>query len=116
MDDLIKQKTEVSIGYPKEEAVLNIPNDVRTITGMFKTTSTVPTKTPRSIYEQIQIYVNGADTRLYFYDTVSNTWIGLTNTTVSRNGSSALTGDVKFASGGGMTILQSGQTITLSVP
>lgn len=112
----LKQKTEITIEHSSKEPVLNTYNDVQSITGLFKTVSVVPTGIPRSIFQQIQLYVNGSTTKLYFYDTVSNTWIGLTNTTVSRNGSSALTGDVKIATGGGISIIQAGNTITLSVP
>lgn len=48
--------------------------------GMFQTVSVAPTKTPTNWFNQVQIYVNGATLRLYWYDTVANVWHYVTAT------------------------------------
>lgn len=50
------------------------------IAGMFQTVSTAPTNTPKNFFDQVQIYVNGGTLRLYWYDTVANTWHYVTAT------------------------------------
>lgn len=44
------------------------------LVGLFETVSDVPTNVPKSIYDQIKIYVNGVTYRLYCYDGVGQTW------------------------------------------
>lgn len=43
--------------------------------GNIQVVDVVPTETPRDVNEQIKIYVNGADSRLYMYDNIANSWI-----------------------------------------
>ena len=71
----LKQKTEVEINQEVDEPILNMPTtNVRDIKGLFKTVSTAPTRTPRSIYEKIQTYRSGTTYRLYWYSTGDNAW------------------------------------------
>jgi len=48
--------------------------DISNITGLIKTTSVIPTKTPRIFQEQLLIYISGATIRLYIYSNSDNTW------------------------------------------
>lgn len=48
--------------------------------GLFETVSAAPTTVPKSIYDQIKIYVNGSTYRLYWYDNNANTWHYVTAT------------------------------------
>lgn len=60
----------------------NLPDQPRgdKIFGMFQTVSAAPTKEPVNWFNQIQIYVNGATLRLYWYDTVAHVWHYVTAT------------------------------------
>jgi hypothetical protein len=46
----------------------------RHLFGLFETVSVAPTTIPKTTYDQIKIYVNGATLRLYWYDSVANLW------------------------------------------
>lgn len=48
--------------------------------GLFETVDTAPTTVPKSIYDQVKIYVNGSTYRLYWYDNNANTWHYVTAT------------------------------------
>lgn len=54
--------------------------DVSDIIGQFQVVAVAPTHTPRDIYDQIIIYVNGATLRLYWYDWVNHAWHYVTAT------------------------------------
>ncbi len=53
---------------------------LRSLFGLFETVSTVPTTTPRTTFDQIKIYVNGATYRFYWYDAVAGVWHYVTAT------------------------------------
>jgi hypothetical protein len=42
--------------------------------GLFQTVSAVPTQVPNTPYQQIQIYMNGTEARLYWYDANGGAW------------------------------------------
>lgn len=86
------------------------------IQGLIRTVSVIPTHTPRNIFEQFIIYVNGTTKRLYVYDASGKTWIKLTGTTVAKSGGTAWEGDVILGDGAGVTLTESPQTITFSAP
>jgi hypothetical protein len=48
--------------------------------GMYQTVSVAPTGIPLTIQNQIQIYVNGATLRLYWYDISAGVWHYVTAT------------------------------------
>lgn len=50
------------------------------INGLFETVSAAPTLLPKSPYDQVKIYVNGATYRLYWYDQAGNVWHYVTAT------------------------------------
>lgn len=50
------------------------PIQFEEIWGKVKTSSSIPTYTPKNISEQIIIYVSGATIRLYIYDFTNNSW------------------------------------------
>lgn len=47
---------------------------------LFKTVSTAPSGVPTSASEQVQIYVNGATYRLYWFDATNQVWHYVTAT------------------------------------
>ena len=47
---------------------------LRSLFGLFETVSAIPTTIPKTTYDQIKIYVNGATLRLYVYDAVNDLW------------------------------------------
>lgn len=53
---------------------------LRNLFGLFETVSAAPTTVPKTTFDQIKIYVNGATYRLYWYDSVANTWHYVTAT------------------------------------
>ena len=53
---------------------------VKSLFGFFETVSTAPSGVPKTTYDQIKIYVNGATYRLYWYDSVGNAWHYVTAT------------------------------------
>lgn len=50
------------------------------IEGLYETVSVAPTIVPKSIYDQVKIYVNGATLRFYWYDGNGNAWHYITAT------------------------------------
>lgn len=48
--------------------------------GLFETVAAAPTGAPRSPYDQVKIYVNGATYRLYWFDAAGNAWHYVTAT------------------------------------
>lgn len=44
------------------------------IIGLFEVVSSVPTGTPKGLYDQIKIYSSGGTRRLYCYEYVSQSW------------------------------------------
>lgn len=47
---------------------------IRNITGFMEVVDAVPTEPPRTFWEQIKIYENGATKRLYVYNYVAKAW------------------------------------------
>lgn len=111
----IKDKVAVEIKQPKEEVAMEESTNVREITGLFRTVSVVPTKAPRNIFEQIVLYKSGTTSRLYAYNTTDNEWVKLTNTTFSNSVESVkIEGDATITAGAGISLLQSGQDVTIT--
>lgn len=54
--------------------------DMSDLIGMFQVVDVAPTNIPRDMYDQVQIYVNGATLRLYWYDWVNHAWHYVTAT------------------------------------
>ena len=48
--------------------------DLRDISGLLKTVSTVPSGYPKRLYDSVVIYVNGTDRRLYVYESAGKSW------------------------------------------
>lgn len=48
--------------------------------GLFETVSVAPTTVPKTTYDCIKVYTNGATYRLYWYDSVANVWHYVTAT------------------------------------
>lgn len=48
--------------------------------GLFETVSAIPTGIPRTLYDQIKIYVNSTTLRLYWYDANAHVWHYVTAT------------------------------------
>lgn len=46
----------------------------KSLSGKFKTTSTIPTAAPFNYFDQIQIYKNGGVKALYVWDNTNTTW------------------------------------------
>ena len=69
---------------PDDISLPEIPQQQRVgdLFGMFQTVSVAPaaTEVPRTMIDQIKIYVNGATLRLYWYDTKANAWHYVTAT------------------------------------
>ncbi len=53
---------------------------LRSLFGLFETVSVAPTTIPKTTYDQIKIYVNGATLRFYWYDSVAGIWHYVTAT------------------------------------
>lgn len=56
----------------------NVRVNLYDIFGLFQTVSAVPTAVPKSIYDQIKIYINGSTKKLYVYDYTGNAWYSAT--------------------------------------
>lgn len=52
----------------------------KNIFGNFETVSTAPSTIPKTSYDCIKVYTNGATYRLYWYDSVANVWHYVTAT------------------------------------
>lgn len=54
------------------------------IMGLFETVSEIPTGVPKSVYDQVKLFVSGEIILLYFYDTVSQVWraMGMTGAVI----------------------------------
>jgi len=52
----------------------------RNLFGLFETVSVAPTTTPKTTWDGIKIYTNGATYRLYWYDSVAGAWRYATGT------------------------------------
>ena len=66
------------------------------------------------MFEQIVLYKSGTTVRLYAYDSSNNSWIKLTNTSVYSGNNTRLEDEVQFTEGTGISLSQSGQTITIT--
>lgn len=68
-------------GLTRELQARTFPINFNTdIQGLFETVSAAPTNIPKSPYDQVKIYVNGATYRLYWYDGVGHAWHYVTAT------------------------------------
>lgn len=74
--NLIEQEIKNHYHNGLDSRLLKIEN----IFGMIGTVATVPTHTPRNLFEQFVIYTNGATLRFYWYDTTNNLWHYVTAT------------------------------------
>lgn len=73
MMGLIATHTHDGLGSTR----INLNTD---ILGLFETVSAAPAGTPRDLYDQVKIYVNGATLRLYWYDATGHVWHYVTAT------------------------------------
>lgn len=73
IDDLIRSHTHDGSGAAR----INLNTD---ILGLFETVSSVPSGTPRDVYDQVKIYVNSTTYRLYWYDATGHVWHYVTAT------------------------------------
>lgn len=64
----------LKIDYKEPEISSPSTQRLENIWGGLSTTSSVPTHVPKTLQEQLVIYVNGATLRLYVYDIINNTW------------------------------------------
>ena len=53
---------------------VNQPKQARELFGVFRTSSAVPTGSPKNFLDQIVFYSNGATYRIYLFDTTNNVW------------------------------------------
>lgn len=53
-----------------------IPNSqhILNLQGLFETVDTAPTAVPKTFYQSIKLYANGATYRLYIYDSLNQAW------------------------------------------
>lgn len=56
------------------EDIKSTPLPLINVEGLIQTVNTVPTGTPKKIYEQVKIYFLSANTYLYIYDGINNNW------------------------------------------
>jgi hypothetical protein len=64
----------IKLTYDNQEVKTEIQPNLNTIFGNIKTSSIVPSGVPRKLIDQIVIYNNGTDYRLYIADLTNNTW------------------------------------------
>lgn len=50
------------------------PKDIRNLIGLFETVAVAPIGFPKTFWQSIKIYENGATFRLYIYSQTSKTW------------------------------------------
>lgn len=68
------------VNFPSDQAPAPLPTQIRfeDIFGNFRTTTTVPTDVPKTVADQVRIYVDSLTSptiwRLYWYDIKSNVW------------------------------------------
>ena len=48
---------------------------IKDFSGFIEIVSSVPTHTPRSMYDQIKIYISGTQTSLYVYESTNKVWL-----------------------------------------
>lgn len=60
-----------------EAPPIQLETDIR---GLFEVVSAVPTAIPRTVYDQVKIYVNSTTYRLYWYDANAHVWHYVTAT------------------------------------
>lgn len=72
------EQKQPSYREPKIEEIQAVR--IEDLQGLFKTSSTVPTHTPRKFSEQIVIYTSGSTYRFYWYDTTAGAWRYATGT------------------------------------
>lgn len=65
---------KIEIEEANEPVLTNQPR-VEVLYGKFETVTAIPTVEPKTFVDQIKFY-NGTNT-LYFYDTISQTWIAV---------------------------------------
>lgn len=58
------------------EQDLQVPEikEARDLFGMFRTSSTAPTGSPKNFLDQIVFYSNSTTYRIYIFDTTNNVW------------------------------------------
>lgn len=79
--DLLERKEADDIRTHSHDGLASVAIDWTTdINGLLETVSAVPAGIPKSPYDQVKIYVNGATLRLYWYDSVAHVWHYVTAT------------------------------------
>lgn len=69
--------TQIPAPTTSYNKLINFNTDIE---GLFETVSVAPTAVPKSPYDQIKIYVNGATLRFYWYDNTAHVWHYVTAT------------------------------------
>ena len=70
----------LKISYEDQEIKKEMPSQLNTIWGLFRTVTAVPTGKPVKISDQVVIYTNGATLRLYWFDSTNSVWHYVTAT------------------------------------
>lgn len=76
----LKIPTEFQFPVPLPNIEIKQQQRADDVFGLFETVSTAPTATPKTWFDQIKIYTNGATLRLYWYDATNATWHYITAT------------------------------------
>lgn len=50
------------------------PARLEQLSGLFATVATAPTGVPRTLFDQVKIFNDGVNIRLYIYDITNNAW------------------------------------------
>lgn len=74
------EQKEIKEKNPELPSGIQQPIFLNQIVGMFQTISSAPTLPPRFMFDQIQIYINGATKRLYCWDNTGQAWHYITFT------------------------------------
>lgn len=62
------------VGYGQEQYAI-IKVDIKNVGGFFDVISSVPAHKPRTMWDSIKIYINGATKRFYIYDFKNHNWM-----------------------------------------
>lgn len=77
---VIEKPTEFQFPVPFPDFEIKQQQRADDVFGLFETVSAAPTGIPKTWFDQIKIYTNGATLRLYWYDATNATWHYVTAT------------------------------------
>lgn len=78
MESLKSQTQSAQVNL--SDVFLNMKRPIDRARGIFTVVSAAPSTPPQDAFDQIQVYVNGATLRLYWYDWSATTWHYVTAT------------------------------------